>query len=77
MPLTEAGELDTAALDTAVDTARTAEETYLAGLAEAAGVGSVSGFGGTPPATSPRSPRPTSTPPSAAPSAARSRRPDP
>lgn len=46
--LTEAGELDTAALDTAVDTARTAEETYLAGLAEAAGLGSVSGFGGSP-----------------------------
>jgi hypothetical protein len=46
--LTEAGELDTAALDTAVDAARTAEETYLAGLAEAAGVGSISGFGGAP-----------------------------
>jgi hypothetical protein len=46
--LTEAGQLDTAALDTAVDTARTAEETYLAGLAEAAGIGSVSGFGGAP-----------------------------
>jgi hypothetical protein len=48
IPLTEAGQLDTAALDTAVDTARTAEETYLAGLAEAAGIGGVSGFGGTP-----------------------------
>lgn len=47
VPLTEAGQLDTAALDTAVDAARTAEETYLAGLAEAAGVGSVRGFGGT------------------------------
>jgi hypothetical protein len=46
--LTEAGELDTAALDTAVDAARTAEESYLAGLAEAAGVGSISGFGGAP-----------------------------
>jgi hypothetical protein len=46
--LTEAGELDTAALDPAVDAARTAEETYLAGLAEAAGVGSISGFGGAP-----------------------------
>lgn len=46
--LTEAGQLDTAALDTAVDTARTAEETYLAGLAEAAGIGSITGFGGTP-----------------------------
>lgn len=48
VPLTEAGQLDTTALDTAVDTARTTEETYLAGLAEAAGVGSISGFGGTP-----------------------------
>jgi hypothetical protein len=47
IPLTEAGQLDTAALDTAVDNARTAEETYLAGLAEAAGVGSITGFGGT------------------------------
>lgn len=46
VPLTEAGQLDTAALDTAVDAARTAEETYLAGLAEAAGVGTVRGFGG-------------------------------
>lgn len=48
VPLTESGELDTAALDTAVDAARTSEETYLAGLAEAAGVGTISGFGGTP-----------------------------
>jgi hypothetical protein len=46
VPLTESGQLDTTALDTAVDTARTAEETYLAGLAEAAGVGSITGFGG-------------------------------
>lgn len=45
IPLTESGQLDTAALDTAVDTARTAEESYLAGLAEAAGIGSVTGFG--------------------------------
>lgn len=48
VPLTEAGQLDTATLDTAVDTARTTEETYLAGLAEAAGIGTVHGFGGTP-----------------------------
>lgn len=47
VPLTESGQLDTAALDTAVDNARTAEETYLAGIAEAAGIGSVTGFGGT------------------------------
>lgn len=46
VPLTEAGQLDTTALDTAVDTARTTEETYLAGLAEAAGIGSITGFGG-------------------------------
>lgn len=47
VPLTESGELDTATFDSAVDEARTAEETYLAGLAEAAGAGSVSGFGST------------------------------
>jgi hypothetical protein len=47
VPLTEAGQLDTTALDTAVDASRTTEEAYLAGLAEAAGVGSISGFGGT------------------------------
>jgi hypothetical protein len=45
VPLTESGQLDTAALDTAVDTARTAEETYLAGIQEAAGVGTVRSFG--------------------------------
>lgn len=45
VPLTESGQLDTAALDTAVDEARTAEETYLAGLAESAGTGRVRGFG--------------------------------
>jgi hypothetical protein len=48
VPLTESGQLDTVALDTAVDTARTTEETYLAGLAEAAGLGTVTGFGGKP-----------------------------
>lgn len=47
VPLTDAGALDTTALDTAVDTARTAEESYLAGLTEAAGGGSVFGMGGT------------------------------
>ena len=45
-PLTESGQLASAALDTALDAARSAEETYLAALAEAAGVGSISGFGG-------------------------------
>jgi hypothetical protein len=39
VPLTESGQLDTTALDTATDTARTAEETYLAGLAESQGAG--------------------------------------
>lgn len=47
LPLTENGRLDEAAFDQAVDTARTAEETYLAGLAESTGAGTVSGFGGT------------------------------
>jgi len=47
VPLTEAGQLDEAALDTATDDARTAEETYLAGLAESAGAGRVFGLGGT------------------------------
>lgn len=46
VPLTEAGELDEAALDRQVDAARTAEETYLAGLAEASGAGTVRGLGG-------------------------------
>lgn len=45
VPLTESGQLDTAALDTAVDAARTAEEAYLAGLAESAGAGTVRSFG--------------------------------
>lgn len=46
VPLTEAGQLDEAAFDAAVDAARTAEETYLATLAEASGAGRVRGFGG-------------------------------
>jgi hypothetical protein len=45
IPLTEAGALDEAALDTATDAARTSEETYLAGLAEATGVGRITGNG--------------------------------
>lgn len=45
VPLTESGQLDTAALDTAVDAARTAEEAYVARLAEASGAGRVRGFG--------------------------------
>lgn len=48
VPLTEAGGLDETAFDTAVDAARTAEETYLAGLAEASGAGRVTGLGGFP-----------------------------
>lgn len=48
VPLTDAGQLDETALDAAVDSARTAEESYLAGLAQASGAGTVSGFGGTP-----------------------------
>lgn len=44
VPLTDAGELDEAAFDTRVDTAREAEETYLAGLA---GGGTIKGFGPT------------------------------
>lgn len=44
VPLTEAGALDTPALDTAVDTARTAEESYLATLTGVNGAGVV-GFG--------------------------------
>lgn len=45
VPLTEAGALDEAAFDTAVEAARTAEETYLATLAEASGAGRVTGLG--------------------------------
>lgn len=45
IPLTEAGVLDEEALTKAVETARTAEEAYLAGLAESAGAGVVTGFG--------------------------------
>lgn len=44
IPLTEAGVLDEAALDTAVDAARTAEEKYLATLVESTG-GGLTGFG--------------------------------
>lgn len=47
VPLTENGELDQAAFDTATDAARTAEETYLAGLRESAGIGSPRGLGRT------------------------------
>ncbi|WP_460871813.1 hypothetical protein, partial [Nocardioides pakistanensis] len=48
VPLTESGQLDETRLDTAVDAARTAEERYLAGLAESAGAGRITGFGSTP-----------------------------
>lgn len=46
VPLTDTGQLDEAALDAAVDMARTAEETYLASLQEASGAGRVIGLGG-------------------------------
>lgn len=45
VPLTSENRLDEAAFDTRVDNARTAEEGYLATLAEQAGVGTVSAFG--------------------------------
>jgi hypothetical protein len=45
LPLTEAGALDEAAFDAAVEAARKTEETYLAKLAEGKGAGTVSGFG--------------------------------
>jgi hypothetical protein len=48
VPLTEAGALDETAFDTAVDTARTSEETYLATLAESTGAGRPAGLGGAP-----------------------------
>lgn len=47
VPLTDQGQLDEAAFDTAIDTARTTEETYLASVAEAAGAGTITGFGAT------------------------------
>jgi len=49
VPLTDAGQLDTAVFDTRVDEARTAEETYLRSLAPATG-GGVTGFGPSAPA---------------------------
>lgn len=45
VPLTDAGQLDEAALDTAVDTARTTEESYLTGLVQATGGDALVGFG--------------------------------
>ncbi len=45
IPLTDAGALDETAFDAAVESARTAEETYLAGLAESTGSGGITGFG--------------------------------
>lgn len=45
VPLTDQGQLNEQAFDSRVDEARKAEETYLAGLAEAAGAGTVTGFG--------------------------------
>jgi hypothetical protein len=45
IPLTDAGQLDEAALNTAVDTARTAEEAYLTSLTGAHTDGKVVGFG--------------------------------
>lgn len=45
LTLTDDNQLDEAALNTAIDAARTAEETYLAGLQESAGFGTVTGHG--------------------------------
>lgn len=45
MTLTDDNQLDEAALDTAVDAARTTEETYIASLQESTGAGKVIGFG--------------------------------
>jgi hypothetical protein len=45
VPLTESGQLDQNALRTLVEAEVTAEKTYLAQLAEAAGAGTVTGFG--------------------------------
>lgn len=47
LPLEESGRLDTAAFTPTVEEARTAEETYLAQVAEASGIGSVRGVGAT------------------------------
>lgn len=47
IPATDKGDLDTAEFDKRLDTAREAEEKYLAGLAAAAGAGSIKGFGAT------------------------------
>lgn len=47
LPLEESGRLDVAAFTPTVEEARTAEETYLAQVAEASGVGSVRGVGST------------------------------
>jgi hypothetical protein len=49
IPLTDAGQLDEAALNTAVDTARTAEEAYLTSLTGAHTDGKVVGFGASAP----------------------------
>lgn len=49
VPLTAEHALDEAKFATAVDAAKTAEESYLAGLAEAAGAGSIRGFGASTP----------------------------
>lgn len=51
LPLEESGRLDTAAFTPAVEEARTAEETYLAQVAEASGIGAVRGVGSTTPTT--------------------------
>lgn len=51
LPLEESGRLDTAAFTPTVEEARTAEETYLAQVAEASGIGSVRGVGSTSAAT--------------------------
>jgi hypothetical protein len=47
IPATQDGALDTAEFDKRLDTAREAEETYLAGLASESGSGTIKGFGAT------------------------------
>lgn len=47
VPLTDEHKLDEAKFDKQVDDAKTAEESYLAGLAEASGAGTILGFGAT------------------------------
>ena len=62
IPLTESGQLDEPALHTAVDTARTVEEAYLAGLAASVGATGLTGFGASTDVTESTATRPTKSP---------------